>query len=724
MGLAYDTPVVSIIVDPAGTPETITARLLHFTQQIGGRPSEFVFQLANKRPKDVSNASYRGKTCQIKVNGTAKMTGTIQRIEKEWSRQTVVFTVLDDRHLINATYVGASLLETLDGNGLPTTTNGLPFYGADVVFNLNGLPNKDKSSLAFKPPGYEHNTTGRDYWRYITALEWLWTNCITAVSYPLQVSQVHTVTQAGSAGGGSGSYSVTVANGTPWMAYSTDPWLTTSTTGTGTGSGQTVNFVKAANASADARTGYIWVIPAFAGLDKKMDELGPLIGTPVAEALDALVGRTRAHWWIAGGTGYVAAIDLPTSTLPLVIPDPDAPIAPDGTATDRPIDLHVEESTDDVVTQMDVIGGKQQREILTTSSDWTQTQWYGITINDGWAWDRVPLFNFNSIWSNYDTENYRSIVISGQGWISGWPKSHIYRYNIKPDIFATHKIGPNIATDDQPYRALPSLLLARDKNGNFINPDSELAYDAVSPLELLFQQYPDGATLDLDRGYLFARGYPGPWVLTGTEIIKPPIYSGANPQNLTLAFECAHRAWKSASTSISGVPDIRRAVIRDELIHKTREATKVVMPINASFDNVSFFDITEGRTVPTGATKDYSTPTSIPLNPMDYTITLPSGIVVDGMAELNEIKNLVSPYVGLLNINGTGAFPTWVDLPLGTKLSDASGQYGLTGNEVVTAVTFDGETQRLEFQFTNRLGRDAAAIANAFVDQRQYRRPV
>ena len=31
-------------------------------------------------------------------------------------------------------------------------------------------------------------------------------------------------------------------------------------------------------------------------------------------------------------------------------------------------------------------------------------------------------------------------------------------------------VGPNIATDDQPYRALPSLLLARDKNGNFINP--------------------------------------------------------------------------------------------------------------------------------------------------------------------------------------------------------------------------------------------------------------
>ena len=122
-----------------------------------------------------------------------------------------------------------------------------------------------------------------------------------------------------------------------------------------------------------------------------------------------------------------------------------------------------------------------------------------------------------------------------------------------------------------------------------------------------------------------------------------------------------------------------------------------------------------------GATQDYSNTISIPLNPMALTITLPEGTVVNAMGSLSELKSLVSPYVGLVNINGTGAFPSWTDLELGTLVSDASGAYGLTGSEFVIAVSFDDETQRLEFSFTNRLGRDAVAVASSFIDARKYR---
>lgn len=667
MAIAYPCPVVSIVVDPAGTPETMVAELIHFKNTIGAKASKLVFRVADRRPKDVTNSSYRGKTCTFKINGTAKMTGTIQRIQKEWATQSVIFTGLDKRHQINADYVGSTFLETLDSNGVQTGTwNGLPYYGADITFNLNGRPNRnlDTAINEFVPPGYEHNTANAAYWTYGQALEWLWTYCVTAVTIP------------------------TISGDTP------KDWT-------------------------------------WGGWNKKMEELS-LFGVNVGDAIDAIMARTRSHWWLdASGTAIVASIDSPAASQALVIPDPDSPIAPLGTATDRPIDISVEESTDDAITTFDVIGGKQQREVLLktvytgsiytadevlVSTDFEQTQWFAISNNPGWlsALD-YPGSPFSAAWSNYNVQRYLHIY-DGFG---SPTNEYVYRYNLKTDIYEAHKIGVNLTANCQPYKMLPQLLAARSKVGAYVNPDEETAIDGVSPLEMLALQYPDGATIDFDRGFLLGRGVE-PLAVDAGYTIEPPYWGTSFPNNFTIAFECAYRNYKRVTSAISGVPTVRRCVLRPELIHKTRESTKMVSPVVAGIDAVGNVTYTDGIATPTGWTKDYANGTT-PVMPRTLTYTTPAGIIVDGMAELAEISALITPYVGLININGEGAFPTWNDLAIGTLISDASGQYGLTGSEIVTAITFDGRSQRTEFQFTNRLGRDAMALANAFVDQRAYR---
>lgn len=647
MGYAYPANVGELTIDAT----VYKAKLVHYTHSIGARPSEAQFLLLEKTPNTISNSTLRGKTATFKVDSVTKLSGKVYRIGKRFADLGVVVTVLDNRQLINSTYVGSDLLEQLDSNGLPTGSfAGLAYYGADIVFNLNGKPNQSKTTpLTFVAPGYEHNTAYANYWTYGQAIEWLLTRYCSG-------------------------YTISPATPSGW---------------------------------------------AWGGWDKKMDELA-LFGVPVAEAIDQICARTRATWWLKDTTLYFASIDNPTASAALVIPDPAAPIAPDGTATDRPIDIEVEESVDDTTTILDIVGGKQQREVLLASTDWTQTQWYGINIQDGWYPERAPLLSYYPVWSNYDTELYRSLVLNNYGWITAFPASHVYRYNLNPDIFESHKIGTDLDANSQPYKILPTLLVARDKNGNFINPDQENAYDGVSPLELASQQYPDGFTLDMDRGFAFGRGY-GPFTLSGLEQIIPPTSSLSNPSNLTLAFECSYRAYQSANVAITGVPDIRRSVVRDEFINKTREDTRVLMPINATYDLISSWSIANARPIPSGASANYSSPVAIPLRPMDLTITLPAGSVVNAMGSLAELKTLVEPYVGLININGTGAFPSWTDLEIGTLVSDASGAYGLTGSEFVIAVSFDDETQRLEFSFTNRLGRDAVSVASNFIDARKYR---
>lgn len=109
------------------------------------------------------------------------------------------------------------------------------------------------------------------------------------------------------------------------------------------------------------------------------------------------------------------------------------------------------------------------------------------------------------------------------------------------------------------------------------------------------------------------------------------------------------------------------------------------------------------------------------------TINLPAGTIVDGMAELKEIRDGVNPYIGLSMINGQGTLPSIPDITTflpGVKISDATNQYDLTGSEVIIATSFSDTNQATDFAFTNRLGVDIMEIANQFVDARRYQRPI
>lgn len=671
------TPAANVVLCNVTGVGDLTAKLLHFSKTIGFKPSEYTVLLLNKRPKDVTLTDYQGKAATIKVDGVLKLTGNVMRVEKRFSTQDVIITAQDYRWKMNASYVGATLLDPLDSDGLPTSFNGLPYYGADVTFNLKGLPNRSLSDNTFVPPGFEHNTANAAYWTYGDALEYLW-GLQSEVAMP-------------------------------------------------TVSGQTPKD---------------WTI---GGTNRKMEELA-LFGKPIAEACAEIINRTRCQWYLdASNVPKFFAIDAPVTTLAMDMPDPDSPSTP---TANTPIEFNTEISVDDAIGQLDIVGGKQQREVMlkttwtdgvyhdppatVTDTDFTQGQWFGISVDAGFK-NWTALMPGTIQWSNYNVERYLQTYINNAGWIINPGHEWMYRYDIKHDIYAAHKIGPDLPTVTidsvtyapfQPYRMLSQLLVARDKNGKYINPDEELAYEGVSPLELLRTQYPDGCTIDLDRGYLLARGVE-PLVVNPLEVIAKPYRSTWAPTKLTIAFECAYRAYKTASTSISGMPlQIRRCIVRDELIHKTREATEVLMPMGAVFDALGNVALTEGVPVPTGATPNYSTSTTIPLQPANLTITLPAGIVLDGLGGLDEIKNVVSDYVGLRMINGNATFPTWKDIDPGTRLTGATSQYDTTDLEIVTAISFSDEQQQLEVAFTNRLGNDVMALAAAFVDQRAYRRPL
>jgi hypothetical protein len=674
MGQVKFAKTITVTVDPSGTPEVLKAYLVNYTRRIGSRPDEFVVMLADRYADTVSNSAYRGKACSLAIGGSTVLTGTIHRIGKRYSDQRCEFTVLDNRWKINKTYVGAQFLETLDSNGLPTSfANGLPGYGADITFNANGKPNKSKTSLAFVYLGYEHNTANANYWTYGEALHWLWDNCVTDVAAP------------------------------------TEGW-------------------------------------AFGGMEKKADEMA-LFGVPVGEAIDAILGRTRCTWTIdASGVAHIYAIGEGQfgGTQAIVIrAATGTPHAPSGVDDWEVEELQIEESTDDAIGQVDIVGGKQQREVLLGDSDFTRVDWFGIDLTPGWVGPgRFSPFTagMGDVWSNYQQNRYYYIYLASFGGNIPSLAEYTYRYNLKNDIYEAHKIGPDLQANEQPYQMLPQLLIGRDKAGNFVNPDQENAIEGVDPLELLKQQYPDGATLDLDRGYLFARGVSpvygaGPGLY---HMIRPPFNSLNNPVNFTIAFQCAYRSYKSVTSSVPGLTtQIRRALLRDEIIHKTREATKVLMPVNGIFDiGVPEWRIVDGITPPTGATKNYYDryypllPSSnaggaqdgLPL--MDMTITLPAGVITDGMGQLNEIAGVVTPYVGLQSVNGRAVFSTWRDIAVGTNITSTNANYGLTGNEIVIAVSFSDDDQTTEIAFTNRLGNDVNRLAQAFVDARQYRRPL
>ena len=537
----------------------------------------------------------------------------------------------------------------------------------------------------------------------------------------MPVSTFETITQANGNGGGTSSFNVTLPAGVKWTARVTDmqTWLTSTATGTGTGSAQAVAYTTTANSTGASRTAYVHVSAwSFGGMEKKADGF-ELFGIPVGEAIDMVMGRTRCTWNIdSSGVAHIYAIDNFSGAQAIVVRDATGTQhAPSGVDDWEVEELIVEESTDDAVGQVDVVGGRVEREVLLGQSDFTQLGWYGISIDPSWVNGRCLSFPRNGyypVWSNYDVQQYFSLT--------SWFKKYLYRYDLNRNIFAAHLIGPDLQANEQPYSMLSQLLIARDKYGNYVNPDQENAIEGVSPLELLKAQYPDGGTIDYDRGYLLMWGGES-YYIYGWEVVQPPIYGKSNPGQFTVAFKCAYRAYQTVSHTVPGAASqIRRMILRDDIIHKTREATKVTMPVNGIYDfNNHLTTFTEGIPLPAGASKNYSATVGT-IIPTDLTISLPAGVVVDGMGELKQIADTIDPYVGIVSVNGRAAFSTWRDIAIGTNITTTNANYGLTGKEIVIAVSYSDDECKTEIAFTNRLGNDVNQLAQAFVDARSYRR--
>jgi hypothetical protein len=180
------------------------------------------------------------------------------------------------------------------------------------------------------------------------------------------------------------------------------------------------------------------------------------------------------------------------------------------------------------------------------------------------------------------------------------------------------------------------------------------------------------------------------------------------------------------------------AVLRNDFVHKTREDVEIPVPVGLSWiadagANYQEYHYTEAidlnelgvegidweRTYIKDfyGTLDDDGPSFRP------TVILYAGVVVDGVSPLEELANSIKNELGEPNVNVEGAFPSLRSLDVGDKIESSDADWGLTGNEFIVGISFDGRTQELGFVATNHIGADALELAQRFVDTRRFRYP-
>ncbi|CAK0766195.1 hypothetical protein CCP3SC15_3400001 [Gammaproteobacteria bacterium] len=127
--------------------------------------------------------------------------------------------------------------------------------------------------------------------------------------------------------------------------------------------------------------------------------------------------------------------------------------------------------------------------------------------------------------------------------------------------------------------------------------------------------------------------------------------------------------------------------------------------------------------LPTGWTFEFHD-LALPVDPQLIRINVlkpTNDILIDGVAQLNELKTRAMTQVSKVPVNITGGFPTWSGLMPGMLIAGATA-FDADGTEVCTAVSFDGDTQELHFQGANIVVGTPVERANDFLNSRAYRR--
>ena len=689
---------VAVVVTINGT--SVQASLVRYQNQVGGAPAEAEFVFYNTVISNSGVGAIKGKPCVLTINGSTFLTGTIVEWKLNYQDAPpggtpvceVSFIAVDARWLMAKDYVGRRHLDALDAQGNTTQANGVRVVGADIIFNRvtpvesRNMDNTTGIALGVNPAFVydKGNTTDEEicvsgggsfleasFWTYGDAILWMFQHYVDDVTQILVAGHV--------------------------VALST-----------------------ATFASA---------ISGFADMTRLTEEIN-LFGLNVVAAIDELFLRTQSNWFLDGNNVlciFNRANPLAAETLK--VGDPLAPALAGDFDANTLCRLNLCGGIRNVVNRMDIVGGTIIREINANSIDDFYPVRDDYSFQTGGVPAGSPLFGSNGF------PIFGVPLLAGTntpGSTSNYLRLHNVRLGLNHSRYENHGAGRNTRRKDLAKPLQGELLLKKERDGNWVSSDNECGIYSFPINETIRPWVWTGCEIDLDRSEISFTVFDG--VVAGGIIVFPsmtPPLSG-----LIAPIETEIRAWVEAAQTLASLPSNRYgAVIRSEIRHKSRESYPISFPVLINYVYHATGDVTTGTwdytvfeplALPPGATRNYPLSGTHVANLPNFTLTLAAGVVFDGIGALNELKDIAQSEVGREAVNMEGAFPMWRLTSLGSQLTIDGGGFpeATTGQEVVVALFFDGQTQETSFAASNYIGANASELAKSFINQRVFRKGV
>jgi hypothetical protein len=643
MSYLFQHNETKIIIDGV----TRTAKLVSWQTGVGARPAEAIVNLITEDAMSFDYGMIRGRDASIRIDGRQLLSGHVYDTKGDLSLRNVLIRVLDRRHMLNKDWVGRRHLGA----------DGLPVLGADIIFNLDGKPNKDKNALQFV---YERNNIGEEEdCEVVEAERWTRRNIIL--------------------------------------------WLIE-------------------NYMDDVRLRTENDVPNYGGLEKECEQID-LTFVPVCEAVDIVLAGTVWTWTLDENDRIVFfSRKHPVGLTMMRFENRLSPVSNKQYTLEHPVVFDVSVETSNIITDLTIVGGKKQKEIMCSVADFLPVQ-QQKEIQPADETDISVVGTHLAM----DFKNYNNA------------ERYIHRFD--KARYEAHALGKNIRRKDPAKRCLSELLLKRDKEGNYVSPESECGVSGVGTQESLMSQYRGGVSINLDRAEIVADknsesngdDTPTRWVV---------VMENEQRAYVTVTEEDSERepigkpvARRRDQTS--GPLEFHRAVVRADLVHQEREEVKILVPVYIYWSvnaetNSHTWTATPQITIPSYATLDFAlsgggtiTPLTDP-PPTNFhggpTMTLPAGTVFDAEAALRDIGEMVKTEIGMPASQINGAFPTFMpSLKLGLRvMTTPSRAFGAMNTELIVAMSYNGNTERFDFLATNSISGNINTLANDFLDRKKY----
>lgn len=454
-------------------------------------------------------------------------------------------------------------------------------------------------------------------------------------------------------------------------------------------------------------------IPLSGGMEWSAEEIS-LLGTPVGDAIDEIFARTSCALAIdADGQAYIFNRLDPRAVMAVSTVPAFTEVDNTAYTLDFPSEIVVTNSAEKVITDVDIVGGFDVKEINLTQADWlAPVLEKELQPSPMKRPDVVPETGATLIesifWSNFQTEA-------------------TYRFVFDKSRYELHGLGKNTRRKDAAKLFLSELMTKRNRQGEFVPLGNECGISGIKVGESLGGQYVNGFSVDLDRASVIV-----------PRIFYQPLPTA--PLNFAVSVQTEQRSILTVSQPVPALPiEIHRAIIRQEFAQQTRESLRVEMPVDVSW--VILLLASGGINTTWTAVPSVPIPAGATLVPPDvhpsglywtfniaglavprtsFQVQLPAGTEFDAQSALTQIAGTVQDEIGKMAVNVEASYPSFKPVDVGTLLQFDGATYGAGVDQIVVAVNFDGDNQSSGFASTNHIGADALTLARRFLDVRRF----